>query len=151
MSTDLLVRPFAALRPTPGQDLLTRTALGRSGTPADIAGLVVHLSQPAGAWITGQVIAVDGGMIVQPESAKHNIESGVIYGLSSVLHERVTVKDGVVEQSNFHDYQVLRMSEMPKIEVHIVPSAERPTGVGEPGVPPIAPAMLRRPTMSEPT
>ena len=54
---------------------------------------------------------------------------------------KITLKDGVVEQSNFHDYQVLRMSEMPKVEVHIVPSANKPSGVGEPATPVIAPAL----------
>lgn len=53
----------------------------------------------------------------------------------------ITLKDGIVEQSNFHDYPVLRINQMPRIEVHIVPSNEQPTGVGEPGTPPIAPAV----------
>jgi isoquinoline 1-oxidoreductase subunit beta len=58
-----------------------------------------------------------------------------------VLYGAITLKEGAVEQSNFNDYQVLRINEMPKVEVHIVPSTEKPTGVGEPGVPPIGPAV----------
>jgi isoquinoline 1-oxidoreductase subunit beta len=81
-------------------------------------------------------VAVDGGVIVQPEAARRNVESGIIYGLSSVLHERVTVKNGVVEQSNFNDYNVMRMSELPE-EMHVVflEVDTRPTGLGEIGNP----------------
>jgi isoquinoline 1-oxidoreductase beta subunit len=61
--------------------------------------------------------------------------------LAAALHGAITLKDGVVEQSNFHDFQVLRINEMPAVEVHIVPSEAAPSGVGEPGVPPIAPAV----------
>ena len=59
-------------------------------------------------------VAIDGGLIVQPAAAKANVESAIIYGLSSVLHERVTIKDGTVEQSNFHDYALMRMSDLPE-------------------------------------
>ena len=70
------------------------------------------------------------------------IESGVVFGLSAALYGEVTLKGGRVQQSNFHNYRVLRLSEMPKVEVHIVPSsADKPTGVGEPGTPPVAPAV----------
>jgi len=87
-------------------------------------------------------IAVDGGVIVQPGPAQANVESGIIYGLSSVLQERVTIKDGVVEQSNFHDYNVMRMSDLPE-EMHVkfVEADTRPTGLGEIGNPFIAPAI----------
>jgi isoquinoline 1-oxidoreductase beta subunit len=86
--------------------------------------------------------AVDGGVIVQPEAAKHNVESAIIYGLSSVLHERVTLKNGIVEQSNFHDYNVMRMSDLPE-EMHVsfVDVDTRPTGLGEIGNPFIAGAI----------
>ncbi len=63
------------------------------------------------------------------------------YGLSAALSGEITLKAGMVEQSNFHDYTVLRINQMPEVEVHIVPSTANPTGVGEPGVPPIAPAV----------
>jgi isoquinoline 1-oxidoreductase beta subunit len=69
------------------------------------------------------------------------MEGGIGYGLSAALYGAITLKDGVVEQSNFHDYRPLRIDEMPAIEVHIVPSTERPTGVGEPATPVIAPAV----------
>jgi isoquinoline 1-oxidoreductase beta subunit len=88
-------------------------------------------------------LAVDGGLIVQPEMARANIESGILYGLSSVLHERVTLKEGVVQQSNFHDYHLLRMSDVPEaIEVTFIDRPEeRPTGLGEIGNPWVAAAV----------
>jgi isoquinoline 1-oxidoreductase beta subunit len=69
------------------------------------------------------------------------IEGSVNFALTAMLKGEITIKDGAVEQSNFHDYQVLRIDQAPEIEVHIVTSAERPTGMGEPGVPPLAPAV----------
>lgn len=88
-------------------------------------------------------LAVDGGLVVQPEMARANIESGILYGLSSILHERVTVKDGVVQQTNFHDYHVLRMSDLPEtLEVAFMDRPdERPTGLGEIGNPWVAAAV----------
>lgn len=87
-------------------------------------------------------VAVDGGVIVQPGPAKANVESAIIYGLSSVLHERVTMKDGAVEQSNFHDYPVMRMSDLPEqMSVQFVDVDTRPTGLGEIGNPFIAGAI----------
>ena len=87
-------------------------------------------------------VAVDGGLIVQPEAARHNVESAIIYGLSSVLHERVTIKDGAVEQSNFHDYNLMRMSDLPEeMQVRFVDVDTRPTGLGEIGNPFIAGAI----------
>jgi isoquinoline 1-oxidoreductase beta subunit len=86
--------------------------------------------------------AIDGGTIVQPEMARRNVESGIVYGLSSVLKERATIKDGVVEQSNFHDYEVLRMSEAPEeIHVEFADRDTKPTGLGEIGNPFIAAAV----------
>jgi len=87
------------------------------------------------------VAAVDCGMTVNPDIVKRQIESAIVYGLTAALYGKITFKDGRVEQSNFHDYRMLRMSEMPKVEVHIVPSKEAPGGIGEPGTPPIAPAV----------
>ena len=86
--------------------------------------------------------AIDGGIVVQPEMARANIESGVVYGLSSVLKERATVKGGVVQQSNFHDYAVLRMSEAPEeIHVEFIERDTPPSGLGEIGNPFIAGAI----------
>jgi isoquinoline 1-oxidoreductase beta subunit len=87
-------------------------------------------------------VAVDGGTIVTPAAAKANIESAIIYGLSSVLHERVTLKDGIVEQSNFHDYNLMRMSDLPEeMNVQFVDVDTNPTGLGEIGNPFIAGAI----------
>jgi isoquinoline 1-oxidoreductase beta subunit len=85
---------------------------------------------------------VDGGTIVQPDMARANIEGGIVYGLSSVLKERVSMKDGVVQQGNFHQYQLLRMSESPEeIQVEFIPRTTAPTGLGEIGNPFIAAAV----------
>ena len=87
-------------------------------------------------------IAVDGGTVVQPEMARHNIESGILYGLSSVLHERLTIKDGTVQQSNFHDYHLLRMSDIPEsMQVEFVERDAPPSGLGEIGGPWVAGAV----------
>ncbi len=87
------------------------------------------------------VAAVDCGLAVNPDNIKAQVEGGVGFGLGAVLHSKVTMKDGVIDQANFDTYEVLRFNEMPHVEVHIVPSAEAPTGIGEPGVPPIGPAV----------
>jgi isoquinoline 1-oxidoreductase beta subunit len=87
-------------------------------------------------------VAVDGGLVVQPAAAKANVESGIIYGLSSVLHERVTLKGGIVEQSNFHDYHVERMSDTPdEMHVAFVDRDAAPSGLGEIGNPWVAAAV----------
>jgi isoquinoline 1-oxidoreductase subunit beta len=87
------------------------------------------------------VCAIDCGTAVHPQGVEAQVEGAVAYGLSAALHGEITLREGRVQQSNFHDYRPLRMSEMPRVEVHIVPSTERPSGVGEPGVPPVAPAV----------
>jgi isoquinoline 1-oxidoreductase beta subunit len=87
------------------------------------------------------VCALDCGMIVNPDTIKAQMESGIAFGLSAALYGEITLKDGRVEQSNFNDYPLLPMSEMPAVEVHMIASKEKPGGIGEPGVPPIAPAV----------
>jgi isoquinoline 1-oxidoreductase beta subunit len=87
------------------------------------------------------ICAVDCGVAVNPNIIAMQMESGIGYGLSAALAGAITLKDGMVEQSNFHDYPVVRMNQMPRIETHIVPSGEKPSGVGEPGTPVIAPAL----------
>jgi isoquinoline 1-oxidoreductase subunit beta len=88
------------------------------------------------------VCAVDCGTAVNPDIIRAQMEGGIGFGLSAALFGAITLKDGRVEQSNFNDYRVLRMNEAPaRIEVHIVPSTEKPSGVGEPGVAPIGPAV----------
>ncbi|OMG71976.1 xanthine dehydrogenase family protein molybdopterin-binding subunit [Burkholderia ubonensis] len=87
------------------------------------------------------VCVVDCGIAINPDIVAAQMEGGIGFGLGAVMHSAITLKDGQVEQRNFDGYQVLRIAEMPKVEVHIVPSAEAPTGVGEPGVAPVGPAV----------
>jgi isoquinoline 1-oxidoreductase beta subunit len=87
------------------------------------------------------VCAIDCGKIVNPDTIKAQMESGIVFGLSAALYGKITFQNGRVDQSNFHDYPLLRLNEMPLVEVHIVSSKEKSGGVGEPGVPPIAPAV----------
>jgi isoquinoline 1-oxidoreductase beta subunit len=88
------------------------------------------------------VCAVDCGIAVTPDVIKAQMQSGIGYGLSAALYGKITLTDGHVDQTNFHQYQVLRINDMPRaIEVYIVPSTNAPSGVGEPGTPPIAPAV----------
>lgn len=88
------------------------------------------------------VAAVDCGMTVNPAIVRRQIEGAIVYGLSAALYGRISFKNGRVEQGNFNDYPILRMNEMPKVEVHLLASSEPPGGVGEPGAPPIAPAVV---------
>lgn len=87
------------------------------------------------------VCAVDCGTAVNPDIVRAQMEGGIAFGLSAALQEAVTLDAGRVQQSNFSDYKLLRFDRMPKVEVYVVESSENPTGVGEPGVPPIAPAV----------
>jgi isoquinoline 1-oxidoreductase beta subunit len=85
--------------------------------------------------------AVDCGQPINPDVIKAQMQGGLGFGLSAALYSAIDLEDGRVVQSNFDDYRQMRIDEMPDVEVHIVPSTERPTGVGEPGVPPVAPAV----------
>ncbi len=87
------------------------------------------------------VAAVDCGRIVNPETIRAQMEGAIIYGLTAALKGEITIAGGRVEQSNFNDYDMVRMSEAPKVEVHIMESGDAPGGIGEPGTPPIAPAV----------
>jgi isoquinoline 1-oxidoreductase beta subunit len=87
------------------------------------------------------VVAVDPGYVVNPDSAKAQIESCVVYGLTAALHGEITIKDGRVQQSNFHDYPMLRLKDMPKVESVLVPSGGFWGGMGEPPLAPLAPAL----------
>jgi isoquinoline 1-oxidoreductase beta subunit len=87
------------------------------------------------------VAAVDCGRVVNPDTVRAQIEGGIIFGLTAALKTEITLDNGRVQQSNFHNYPMVRMFESPEIEVHIIDSTEKPTGVGEPGVPPVAPAV----------
>ncbi|MFO1379573.1 MAG: xanthine dehydrogenase family protein molybdopterin-binding subunit [Chitinivorax sp.] len=87
------------------------------------------------------VCAIDCGLVVQPDTVAQQIEGGVVFGLSAALYGDIDIKHGQVQQSSFSDYRLVKMAEAPKVETHIVASAEAPGGVGEPGVPPVAPAL----------
>jgi isoquinoline 1-oxidoreductase beta subunit len=87
------------------------------------------------------VAAVDCGPVVNPDTVKAQLESGAVFGLTAALYGEISFEKGRVKQRNFHDYQMLRMNEMPEVEAHIVPSTDKMGGVGEPGVPPVAPAL----------
>jgi isoquinoline 1-oxidoreductase beta subunit len=95
-----------------------------------------------GSWRVDRVMcAVDCGVAVNPDVIRAQMESGIAYGLTAAMYGAITLKDGAVEQSNFHDYMPLRLTEMPRIGVYIARSEEKPTGVGEPATPVIAPAV----------
>jgi len=87
------------------------------------------------------VAAIDCGIAVNPNVVRAQVESAIAYGLSAALADEVTLTDGNVDQTNFHNYRVLRMDAMPEVETHIIASNNPPSGVGEPGTPPIAPAV----------
>ncbi len=87
------------------------------------------------------VAAVDCGVAVNPDVIRAQVEGGIGYGLGAALRNEITLTDGVVDQRHFDGYEPLRISDMPAVEVHIVASGEPPTGIGEPGVAPIAPAV----------
>ena len=87
------------------------------------------------------VSAIDCGLAVHPDGVRMQMESAIVFGLTSTLKGEITIKDGAVAQSNFHEFELLRIDEMPKVETYIVESNEAPGGAGEPGVPPVAPAM----------
>lgn len=123
-------------------------AKGRHQGVAQARSFDTHCAQVAEVSIEGSelrvhrvVAAVDCGKVVNPDLVRAQIESGILFGLGAALRGEITWKKGAPEQSNFHDFEPLRMRETPEIEVHLVPSKEPPTGVGEPGLPPVAPAV----------
>jgi isoquinoline 1-oxidoreductase beta subunit len=87
------------------------------------------------------VSGVDCGTAINPDNIRAQVEGGIGFALAAVLHDEITLEQGRVVQGNFDGYPTLRINEMPKVEVHIVPSAAPPSGIGEPGVPPLAPAV----------
>ncbi len=101
----------------------------------------ISVSESGELTVDRVVAAVHCGIAVNPLNVEAQIESAVAFGLTAALFGELTLESGRVQQSNFHDYRILRLNEMPVVEVHIVPSEDPPTGVGEPGVPPIAPAV----------
>jgi isoquinoline 1-oxidoreductase beta subunit len=87
------------------------------------------------------VCAIDCGTVINPDTVAQQMESAVIFGLSAALYGKIDIQDGVVQQTNFPTYPVVQLAQAPKVETYIVPSTRVPTGVGEPGLPPIAPAI----------
>lgn len=156
---DPLAYRLELLAKSPRETAVLKLAAEKAGwgtpTPAGIArGIAVHdsfgtaVAQVAEVSMAGGtprvkrvICAVDCGIAINPDNVKSQIEGGIGYGLGAVLKGRISLKGGTVEQTNFDAYDVLRMDEMPAVEVHILPSANNPTGVGEPGVPPIGPAV----------
>ncbi|MGY2051535.1 molybdopterin cofactor-binding domain-containing protein [Methylobacterium sp. JK268] len=127
---------------------------GRQGKPGQGLGVAAHesfgsyvamvadVTAEAGKVKVNRIVAaVDVGVPVNPDVIRAQVEGAVGFALSAVLRNRITFKDGIVQEKNFDAYEPTRMSEMPKVEVHIVPSSEAPTGIGEPGVPVLAPAI----------
>jgi len=128
---------------------------GRPLPPGRARGIAAHFSfdsyaaevaevsvEKTGIRVHRVVAAVDIGRAIYPDAVTAQVEGAVAYGLSAALKGAITIKDGRCEQSNFNDFEVLRLPEMPVVEVHIVPSTEPPTGIGEPGLPPVAPAVM---------
>jgi isoquinoline 1-oxidoreductase beta subunit len=131
-----------------------RFGWGRTPAPGRGHGLAVHQSfgsycaQAVEVSIEGGnirvhrvVCAIDCGIPVNPDNIKAQMESAIVFGLSAALFGQMSIKEGRIQQSNFHDYRVLRINEMPQIEAHVLPSTESPGGVGEPATPPIAAAV----------
>jgi isoquinoline 1-oxidoreductase beta subunit len=101
----------------------------------------VSVSKEGDVRVQRVVCAVDCGTIVNPDTVKAQMESGIIFGITAALFGEITIKDGRVEQGNFDDYQMLRINEAPSIDVHLVKSTEAPGGVGEPGTSAVIPAV----------
>jgi len=101
----------------------------------------VEVSKDGAVRVRRVVCAVDCGTVVNPDTVRAQIQSGIVFGVTAALHGQITLKGGRVEQSNFHDYQMLRMNETPAIEVYIVNSVEQPGGMGEAGTSALAPAV----------
>ncbi|MCH8010583.1 MAG: xanthine dehydrogenase family protein molybdopterin-binding subunit [Candidatus Marinimicrobia bacterium] len=101
----------------------------------------ISINEEKGVKVHRVVCTIDCGQVINPDTVEAQVESAIAYGLTATIKSKITIKNGRVRQSNFHDFKILRMDEMPQIDVHIIPSTESPGGVGEPGLPPIAPAV----------
>jgi isoquinoline 1-oxidoreductase beta subunit len=130
------------LPPNVGRGVACVTAQEKK-SPTWTASVVEARVEPQTGYVRVQKItcAVDCGIVVNPDGVRSQVEGSLLFGVSNALKERGTVQNGQLVQSNFHDYQVLRMNEVPEVEIHVVPSTAYPTGVGEPGVTTIAPAL----------
>jgi isoquinoline 1-oxidoreductase beta subunit len=101
----------------------------------------LEVSEQGAVRVRRVVCAVDCGSVVNPDTVEAQVQGAVIFGISAALFGKITLKDGRVEQSNFHTYRVLRMNEAPAIEVHLIRNTESPGGMGEPGTSAIVPAV----------
>jgi isoquinoline 1-oxidoreductase subunit beta len=150
----LYVRAGAAQRVAVLDALCQRGGWGQPIEPGWARGMAVHeafgttVGQIAEVRLDGDrpivrrvVAVVDCGIAVAPDQIRAQMEGGIGFGLSAALYGGTTLKDGIVEQANFDTHPMLRMNEMPAVETHILPVTTPPTGMGEPGVPPIAPAV----------
>ena len=106
-----------------------------------VAEVVEIVETPRGIVVDKVWAAADVGLALDPANCAAQIESGIIYGLSAAILGEITVEDGKVQQSNFHDYDALRMYQTPIVQVAILENGEHIKGVGEPGLPPVAPAL----------
>ena len=140
----LAVLELAAREAQWGQPLPAGHALGIAivesfgSVVAEVAEVSLQQGKPR---VHRVVIAADVGTVINPDTVAAQMEGAMVFGLSAALYGQITLEDGRPRQSNFNDYPVVRLHEMPQVSVHLVPSGEAPGGVGEPGTPPIAPAV----------
>ncbi|MCL1126795.1 xanthine dehydrogenase family protein molybdopterin-binding subunit [Shewanella surugensis] len=127
--------------PKVGENQAWGFAVHRSFVSYVAVATLVEMPQSQSVRVIKTITAMDAGTLVNPDRVKSQMEGAVIFGLSLALTGEISFKEGKVQESNFHDYPVLRMLQCPSIEVILLPSNEAPAGVGEPGVPPIAPSV----------
>ena len=101
----------------------------------------VTVANDGGVKVDRVVCAIDCGQVINPDMVKAQVEGGIVFGLTAALFDEITIEGGQTQQSNFNNYPMMRIGDMPRVEVHIVPSHESPGGCGEPPVPSIAPAV----------
>ncbi len=130
------------LPPNTGMGLAVSSAEERQ-SPTWVAGVAeVTVNPQTGAFrINRLTIAMDPGLVVNPMNTKAQVQAAALWGASQVLAERLTFKDGAIEQSNFHDYKIIRLAEVPEIDVELIASGHHPSGVGEPSSTVVAPAV----------
>lgn len=124
-----------------GEGVRRGVALHRSFGTATAQIADIRMREDGTVRVERVVCALDCGFAVNPDNIRAQIEGSIGYGLGAVLRNRITFADGLVEQQNFDTYEPLRIDDMPAVDVHIVNSTARPTGVGEPGTPPVGPAV----------
>jgi isoquinoline 1-oxidoreductase beta subunit len=140
----LAVLDLAAQKAEWGKPLPTGHAQGIAlhKSFGSIVAQVAQVSMEGGQPRVHKVVcAVDCGTVVNPQTVAQQMEGAVVFGLTAALYGRIDIEDSVVQQTQFTDYRMLGLAQAPLVQTYIVPSREAPTGVGEPGVPPIAPAV----------